>query len=122
MLTKNSFLDEINKQYVVTARAKGLEENKILYGHIFRNAMLIIISGIPATIIGILFTGALLIEVIFSLDGLGLMGFEAALNRDYPVVFGTLFIFTLIGLLLKLIGDLTYIAIDPRIDFSSREG
>jgi len=122
MLTKNSFLDEINKQYVVTARGKGLEEKKILYGHIFRNAMLIIISGIPASIIGILFTGALLIEVIFSLDGLGLMGFEAALSRDYPVVFGTLFIFTLIGLLLKLIGDLTYIAIDPRIDFSSREG
>jgi len=121
MLTKNSFLDEINKQYVITARAKGLSENKILYGHVFRNAMLIVVSGIPAALVGILFTGALLIEVIFSLDGLGLLSFESALNRDYPVVFGTLFIFTLIGLVVKLLGDLTYILIDPRIDFSNRE-
>ena len=122
MLTKNSFLDEINKQYVLTARAKGLTEQGILYRHVFRNAMLIIISGIPASIVGILFTGALLTEVIFSLDGLGLLGFESALNRDYSVVFGTLYIFTFIGLILKLVGDLTYMMVDPRIDFSSREG
>jgi len=120
MLTKNSFLDEINKQYVVTARAKGVNENRILYGHIFRNAMLIVISGFPSAFINILFTSSLLIEVIFSLDGLGLLGFEAALGRDYPVVFGSLYIFTLIGLLLKLISDLTYVLIDPRIDFESR--
>ena len=120
MLTKNSFLDEINKQYVVTARAKGVSEKKILYGHIFRNAMLIVISGFPAAFINILFTSSLLIEVIFSLDGLGLLGFEAALGRDYPVVFGSLYIFTLIGLLLRLISDLTYVLIDPRIDFESR--
>jgi len=122
MLTKNSFLDEINKQYVVTARAKGLTERRVLYGHVFRNAMLIIIAGFPAAFIGIFFTGSLLIEVIFSLDGLGLLGFEAAINRDYPVVFGTLFIFTLVGLLVKLIGDITYTLVDPRIDFESREG
>tara|TARA_B100000575_G_scaffold18737_1_gene12964 strand:+ start:709 stop:1815 length:1107 start_codon:yes stop_codon:yes gene_type:complete len=120
MLTKNSFLDEINKQYVVTARAKGVGEKKILYGHVFRNAMLIVISGFPAAFINILFTSSLLIEVIFSLDGLGLLGFEAALGRDYPVVFGTLYIFTLIGLLLRLVSDLTYVLIDPRIDFESR--
>ena len=117
MLTKNSFLDEINKQYVLTARAKGVGEKKVLYGHIFRNAMLIVISGFPAAFINILFTSSLLIEVIFSLDGLGLLGFEAALGRDYPVVFGSLYIFTLIGLLLRLISDLTYVLIDPRIDF-----
>ncbi|CAD5110347.1 microcin C ABC transporter permease YejB [Zestomonas carbonaria] len=122
LLTKNSFLDEINKQYVVTARAKGLTERRVLYGHVFRNAMLIIIAGFPAAFIGIFFTGSLLIEVIFSLDGLGLMSFEAAINRDYPVVFGTLFIFTLVGLLVKLIGDITYTLVDPRIDFESREG
>ncbi|WP_439888483.1 microcin C ABC transporter permease YejB [Pseudomonas sp. MBLB4123] len=121
LLTKNSFLDEINKQYVTTARAKGLSKNGVLYGHVFRNAMLIIIAGFPAALIGIFFTGSLLIEVIFSLDGLGLMSFEAAINRDYPVVFGTLFIFTLLGLILKLIGDLTYTLVDPRIDFESRE-
>lgn len=121
MLTKNSFLDEIHKQYVTTARAKGLTEKKVLYGHVFRNAMLIIIAQIPSALIGIFFTSSLLIEVIFSLDGLGLLGFESALNRDYPVVFGTLFIFTLIGLLLKLIGDISYMLIDPRIDFESRE-
>ena len=121
MLTKNSFLDEINKQYVMTARAKGLEENRVLYGHVFRNAMLIVIAGFPSAFIGILFTGSLLTEVIFSLDGLGLLGFEAAIGRDYPVLFGTLYIYTLIGLLLKLVSDLTYVLIDPRIDFESRE-
>ena len=120
MLTKNSFLDEINKQYVLTARAKGVSEQKVLYGHVFRNAMLIVISGFPAAFINILFTSSLLIEVIFSLDGLGLLGFEAALGRDYPVVFGSLYIFTLIGLLLRLISDLTYVLIDPRIDFERR--
>lgn len=121
MLTKNSFLDEINKQYVATARAKGLTEHRVLYGHVFRNAMLIVIAGMPSALIGIFFTGSMLIEVIFSLDGLGLLGFEAALNRDYPVMFGTLYIFTIVGLLLKLISDLTYVVIDPRIDFESRE-
>lgn len=121
MLTKNSFLDEINKQYVTTARAKGLTDKRILYGHVFRNAMLIVIAGMPSALIGIFFTGSMLIEVIFSLDGLGLLGFEAVLNRDYPVMFGTLYVFTLIGLLLKLISDLTYVFIDPRIDFESRE-
>ena len=121
MLTKNSFLDEINKQYVLTARAKGLSENKVLYGHVFRNAMLIIIAGMPAALISIFFTGSMLIEVIFSLDGIGLLGYEAVINRDYPVIFGTLYIFTLIGLLLKLISDITYVLVDPRIDFESRE-
>jgi len=121
MLTKNSFLDEINKQYVVTARAKGLEEKQVLYGHVFRNAMLIIIAGFPGAIIEVFFTGALLIEVIFSLDGLGLLSFESVLNRDYPVFFGTLFIFTLMGLLIKLVSDLTYSLVDPRIDFESRD-
>ena len=122
MLTKNSFLDEINKQYVVTARAKGNTESAVLYGHVFRNAMLIVVAGFPSAFIGILFTGALLIEVIFSLDGLGLLGYESVINRDYPVIFATLFIFTLMGLLLKLISDLTYVWIDPRIDFESRSG
>lgn len=121
MLTKNSFLDEINKQYVLTARAKGLAEKQVLYGHVFRNAMLIIIAGFPGAIIEIFFTGALLIEVIFSLDGLGLLSFESVLNRDYPVFFGTLFIFTLIGMLIKLISDITYSLVDPRIDFETRE-
>jgi microcin C transport system permease protein len=121
MLTKNSFMDEINKQYVTTARAKGLTDQRILYGHVFRNAMLIVIAGMPSALIGIFFTGSMLIEVIFSLDGLGLLGFEAVLNRDYPVMFGTLFVFTLMGLVLKLISDLTYVFIDPRIDFASRE-
>lgn len=120
MLTKNSFLDEIGKQYVVTARAKGLKENQVLYGHVFRNAMLIIIAGIPAALVSIFFTGAFLIEVIFSLDGLGLLGFESILSRDYPVIFGTLFIFTLISLLVGLISDVTYTLVDPRIDFESR--
>lgn len=121
MLTKNSFLDQINQQYVITARAKGLSEYRVLYGHVFRNAMLIVIAGIPHAFISILFTSSLLIEVIFSLDGMGLMGYEAALNRDYPVIFGTLFIFTLIALVMNIIGDITYALVDPRIDFSSRE-
>ncbi len=121
MLTKNSFLEEINKQYVVTARAKGLPERRILYGHVFRNAMLIVVAGFPGAFVGILFTGALLVEVIFSLDGLGLLGFEAAIKRDYPVMFGTLYVFTLLGLVMNLIGDLTYHAIDPRIDFEARD-
>ena len=121
MLTKNSFLEEIGKQYVVTARSKGLSKRRVLYGHVFRNAMLLVVAGFPAAFIGILFTGALLIEVIFSLDGLGLLGFEAAINRDYPIMFGTLYIYTLIGLLLNLISDLTYAAIDPRIDFARRQ-
>jgi microcin C transport system permease protein len=121
MLTKNSFLDEIGKQYVATARAKGLSRRRVLYGHVFRNAMLIVVAGFPSAFVGILFTSALLIEVIFSLDGLGLLGFEAAVNRDYPVMFGTLYVYTLIGLLLGIITDLTYVLIDPRIDFERRE-
>ncbi len=121
MLTKNSFLEEINKQYVVTARAKGLSENRVIYGHVFRNAMLIVIAGFPSAFIGILFTGALLTEIIFSLDGLGLLGFEAAIKRDYPVMFGTLYFFTLLGLVMNLIGDLMYHLVDPRIDFESRD-
>lgn len=120
MLTKNSFLDEIRKQYVVTARAKGLNERQILYRHVFRNATLLIVSGFPAAFIGILFTGALLIEIIFSLNGLGLLGYEAIIQRDYPIIFGTLYIFTLIGLVTKLISDVTYMLIDPRIDFEAR--
>jgi len=121
MLTKNSFLEEINKQYVVTARAKGLTERRILYGHVFRNAMLLVVAGFPAVLVSMLFTGSLLIEVIFSLDGLGLLGFESVINRDYPVMFGTLYIFGLLGLILNLLSDLTYHVIDPRIDFESRE-
>ena len=121
MLTKNSFLDQIKLQYVQTARAKGLSENQVLYGHVFRNAMLIVIAGFPAMFIGILFTGALLIEVIFSLDGLGLLGYEAAINRDYPVMFAILYIFTLIGMLMQVVRDVMYTIIDPRIDFESRE-
>jgi len=121
-LTKNSFLEEINKQYVLTARAKGLTENRVLFGHVFRNAMLIVIAGMPSALLHIFFAGSLLIEVIFSLDGLGLLGFESAINRDYPVVFGALYIFTLIGLILHIIGDLTYTFVDPRIDFERRMG
>ncbi|WP_147818893.1 microcin C ABC transporter permease YejB [Salidesulfovibrio onnuriiensis] len=120
MLTKNSFLDEIGKLYVVAAQAKGLSEKKVLYGHIFRNAMLIVISGFPAAFVSMFFTGSLLVEVIFSLNGMGLLGFEAAMQRDYPVMFATLYIFTTIGLATKIISDLTYIFIDPRIDFESR--
>jgi microcin C transport system permease protein len=121
LLTKNSFLDEIRKQYVMTARAKGLTERRILYRHVFRNAMLIVIAGFPGLFISIFFSGSLLIETIFSLDGLGLLGFESVINRDYPVVFATLYIFSLIGLFLRLISDLTYTWIDPRIDFETRE-
>ena len=120
MLTKNSFLDEINKQYVLTARAKGASEKRVLYGHVFRNAMLIVIAGFPVVLVSMLFTGALLIEVIFSLDGLGLMSYEAVVNRDYPVFFGTLYIFTLFGLIMTIIRDVTYILVDPRINFDSR--
>ena len=120
MLTKNSFLDEINKQYVVTARAKGLHSRQVLYGHVFRNAMLIVIAGFPSAFVSIFFAGSLLIEVIFSLDGMGRLGYEAVINRDYPVVFATLFIFTLITLVFKLISDIVYRLVDPRIDFESR--
>ncbi|ATA24354.1 microcin C ABC transporter permease YejB [Brenneria goodwinii] len=121
MLTKNSFMDEIRKQYVVTARAKGLDEKSILYRHVFRNAMLLVIAGFPATFISMFFTGSLLIEVMFSLNGLGLLGYDATLQRDYPVMFGTLYIFTLIGLLLNIISDMTYTLVDPRIDFEGRQ-
>ncbi len=121
LLTKNSFLDEIRKQYVVTARAKGLSEGGVLYGHVFRNAMLIVIAGFPAAFIGIFFGGSLIIETIFSLDGLGRLGFEAAVARDYPVIFGTLFAFGLMGLLVGIISDLMYVLVDPRIDFEKRE-
>jgi microcin C transport system permease protein len=120
MLAKNSFLEEIRKAYTLTARAKGATPTRVLYGHVFRNAMLIIIAGFPAAFIGIFFTGSVLIEVMFSLDGLGLLGFEAAITRDYPVMFGTLFMFTLLGLILSLISDLTYVLVDPRIDFGKR--
>ena len=121
LLTKNSFLDEIRKQYVLTARAKGCTSRQTLYGHVFRNAMLIVIAGFPAAFVHAFFSGSLLIETIFSLDGLGLLGFESVLNRDYPVVFATLYIFALIGLVVNLISDLTYTWIDPRIDFETRE-
>jgi len=120
MLTKNSFLDEIGKQYVLTARAKGLTERQVLYGHVFRNAMIIVIAGFPATFVSVFFTGALLIEVIFSLDGLGLLSYESVINRDYPVVLGTLYIYALISLIMHLVRDLVYILVDPRIDFETR--
>jgi len=120
-LTKNSFLDEIRKQYVITARAKGLSEHKVLYGHVFRNAMLIVIAGFPGAFVGAFFAGSLLIETIFSLQGLGLLGFESIVNRDYPVVFATVYIFSLMGLVINLISDLTYTWVDPRIDFETRE-
>lgn len=121
MLTKNSFLDEINKQYVLTARAKGLAEKRVLYGHVFRNAMLIVIAGFPSAFLAIFFTGSLLIEVIFSLDGLGLLGYESIINRDYPVVLGTLYFYALIGLVMTLVRDLVYVWVDPRIDFEARK-
>jgi microcin C transport system permease protein len=121
MLTKNSFLDQIRSQYVVTARAKGLTHRQVLYRHVFRNGMLIIIAGFPSAIIGILFTSALMIEIIFSLNGLGLLGYEAAINRDYPVMFATLYMFTLLGLLMNLVGDMMYVVVDPRIDFERRD-
>jgi microcin C transport system permease protein len=120
VLTKNCFLEEIRKQYVVTARAKGATEQRVLYRHVFRNAMLLIIAGFPSAFIGILFTSALLVEIIFSLDGLGLLGFESAIQRDYPVMFGTLYMFTLLGLLMQIVGDLLYTVVDPRIDFEAR--
>src|SRR5436190_419927 len=119
-LTKNSFIEEIHKQYALTARAKGLTEGRVLYGHVFRNAMMIPIAGIPGAFIGVLFAGAMLVEVIFSLDGLGLLGFEAALNRDYPVMFGTLYFFGLIGLIMGIVGDMMYTVVDPRVDFEAR--
>jgi microcin C transport system permease protein len=121
LLTKNSFLDEIKKQYVMTARAKGLTEARVLYGHVFRNAMLIVIAGFPAVFISVFFGGSLIIETIFSLDGLGRLAYESAIQRDYPVVFGTLYVFGLLGLVVGLISDLTYVWVDPRIDFESRE-
>ncbi|RAI03109.1 microcin ABC transporter permease [Acuticoccus sediminis] len=121
LLTKNSFLEEIRKQYVMTARMKGLSEPQVLYGHVFRNAMLIIIAGFPGAFIGAFFTGSLLIETIFSLEGLGLLGFEAVFDRDYPIVFGTLYVFSLLALVVNLVSDLTYTLVDPRIDFESRE-
>jgi microcin C transport system permease protein len=121
LLTKNSFLDEIRKQYVLTARAKGCSERQVLYGHVFRNAMLIVIAGFPSAFVHAFFSGSLLIETIFSLDGLGLLGFESVLNRDYPVVFATLYIMSLVGLVVNLISDLTYTWVDPRIDFETRE-
>jgi microcin C transport system permease protein len=120
MLTKNCFLEEIRKQYVVTARAKGASEARILYRHVFRNAMLLIIAGFPAAFIGILFTSSLLVEIVFSLDGLGLLGFQATIQRDYPVMFGTLYIYTLLGLVMQIVGDVMYTIVDPRIDFDSR--
>ena len=120
MLTKNSFLEEVNKQFVLTARSKGLTEKRVLFGHVFRNAILIVIAGFPAAFVGLLFTGALLIEVIFSIDGIGLLGYEAVVKRDYPIFFGTLFVFTLIGLVMQLIGDIVYTFVDPRIDFETR--
>ena len=122
LLTKNSFLDEINKQYVLTARSKGLAEKQVLYGHVFRNAMLIVIAGFPGVFISIFFTGSLIIETIFSLDGLGRLGFEAAVARDYPIVFGTLFIFGLMGLVVGILSDIMYVLVDPRSDFEKREG
>ncbi|HYY85071.1 MAG TPA: ABC transporter permease subunit, partial [Beijerinckiaceae bacterium] len=121
LLTKNSFLDEIRKQYVLTARMKGLSEHQVLYGHVFRNAMLIVVAGFPGAFIGAFFAGSLLIETIFSLDGLGLLSFESIVNRDYPVVFANLYIFSLVGLVVNLVSDLTYTWIDPRIDFETRE-
>jgi microcin C transport system permease protein len=120
MLTKNCFLEEIRKQYTVTARAKGAGEKRVLYGHVFRNAMLLIVAGFPQAFIGILFTSALLVEIVFSLDGIGLLGFQSAIQRDYPVMFGTLYIFTLLGLLMQIIGDILYTVVDPRIDFEAR--
>jgi len=122
MLTKNCFLEEIRKQYTVTARAKGASEQRVLYGHVFRNAMLLIVAGFPQAFISILFTSALLVEIVFSLDGLGLLGFQSAIQRDYPVMFGTLYLYTLVGLLLNVVSDLAYVAIDPRIDFARRDG
>ena len=121
LLTKNSFIDQIGLQYVMTARSKGLSESRVLYGHVFRNAMLIVIAGFPSAFISILFTGAIFIEMLFSLDGLGLLGYQAAISRDYPIMFASLYFFSLLGLLISIISDLTYALVDPRIDFESRE-
>jgi microcin C transport system permease protein len=121
MLTKNSYINEIGQQYVLTARAKGLTERRVLYGHVFRNAMLIVIAGFPGLFVGVLFTGALLIEIVFSLDGLGLLGFEAVIKRDYPIMFASTYFFTLLGLVVRLVGDITYTIVDPRIDFEARD-
>ena len=121
MLTKNSFMEEIRKQFVLTARAKGMSEKRVLYGHVFRNAMLIVIAGFPAAFVGIFFTGSLLIEVIFSLDGMGLLSYDAVVKRDYPILFGTMFCLTLIALVMHLVGDLVYVLVDPRIDFETRD-
>jgi microcin C transport system permease protein len=121
LLTKNSFIDEIGKQYVTTARAKGLTERQVLYGHVFRNAMMLVIASFPAAFVGAFFGGSLLIETIFSLDGLGLLGFQSVANRDYPVVFATLYIFSLLGLVISLVSDLAYMWVDPRLDFESRD-
>ncbi|MCE2426172.1 MAG: microcin C ABC transporter permease YejB [Pseudomonadales bacterium] len=120
MLTKNSFLEEISKQFVLTARAKGLTERRVLYGHVFRNAMLIVIAGFPSAFVGIFFYGSVLVEVIFSLEGMGLLSYDALIKRDYPILFGSLFMFGMVGLVMHLIGDLTYVVVDPRIDFESR--
>jgi microcin C transport system permease protein len=122
LLTKNSFLDEIKKQYVLTARAKGLSESRVLYGHVFRNAMLIVIAGFPGLFLGVFFGSNLILEMIFSLDGLGQLAYRSVVERDYPVVFGTLYAFGLIGLIVGIISDLTYALVDPRIDFERREG
>ena len=122
LLTKNSFLDEIKKHYVMTARAKGLTESRVLYGHVFRNAMLIVIAGFPAVFIGVFFGGSIIIETLFSLEGLGRLGYEAAVARDYPIIFGSLFVFGLIGLVVSILSDLMYVFVDPRIDFERREG
>jgi len=121
MLTKNSFIEELHKQFVLTARAKGLSERRVLYGHVFRNAILIVVAGLQGAFVDILFTGALLVEVIFSLDGMGLLGYEAVVKRDYPILFGTLFCYTLISLVVHLVGDLCYVLVDPRIDFDTRD-
>ena len=121
LLTKNSFIDQIGLQYVMTARSKGLSESRVLYGHVFRNAMLIVIGGFRSAFISILFTGAIFIEMLFSLDGLGLLGYQAAISRDYPIMFASLYFFSLLGLLISIISDLTYALVDPRIDFESRE-
>lgn len=121
ILTKNSFLEEIRKQYVMTARAKGASPRRVLYGHVFRNATLLIVAGFPSAFIGVLFTSQLLIEIVFSLNGLGLLGYEAALQRDYPVMFGTLWVYTLVGLVMQIVGDMLYTVVDPRIDFEARE-
>ena len=120
MLTKNSFLEELGKQFVLTARSKGLNENQVLYGHVFRNAMLVVIAGFPSAFVAILFTGSLLIEIIFSIDGMGLLIYDAIIKRDYPIMFGNVYVLTLVGLFMHLVSDLIYVFVDPRIDFETR--